>query len=518
MAKITTLDESGFTVGANSNFGASPAREFAEWYTSYGSGDYDTIPDLPELRSRARDLDRNDSVSKGALRTILDNVVGPGFRLASRPDWRALEWTAEEADQWARTEVEPQFRTWWETTECDASGKKNGHSLTRQAYNSVMLNGEALALPVWLPRPGELWSTKLLMLESDRLCNPYSVQDTVNLRGGIEIDDFGRPLAYHIRNPHPGDRYLSVMAEPEEWRRIPAEFAFGRKRVLHVHEAERPEQNRATPALTAAIADLRMRDRYKRTEMQAAVVNSMVAAFVETALPSEALTEIFGGDTSSHGYQQYLQMRKEYSAKLKGAAIINLPPGSQLSSFDPSRPGDQFEPFMEATLRDIGLSVGLPLELIQKNFSKTNYSSARAALAESWRYFMTERAWFNAAWTQQCYLLWFEEAVNAGRITAPDFYLQRYAYTRSSWIGAGKGVIDPVKEAQGSTLRLQNNTTTLARENAEQAQDWEETLEQQAREEKRKREIWASQGLGEAPKAAPVEPQQTEDREEEIPA
>ena len=80
------------------------------------------------------------------------------------------------------------------------------------------------------------------------------------------------------------------------------------------------------------------------------------------------------------------------------------------------------------------------------------------------------------------YELWLEEAINKGVIDAPDFYEKRHAWTKVKWIGPGRGWVDPVKEAKAAQLRMQIGLSTLEDECAAQGLDWEEVLEQLARE------------------------------------
>jgi capsid protein len=112
-----------------------------------------------------------------------------------------------------------------------------------------------------------------------------------------------------------------------------------------------------------------------------------------------------------------------------------------------------------------------------KDFSRTNYSSARAALIEAWRFFRGRRAWISTYWARPVFELWLEEAVNLGMVDAPDFYQNKAAYCRCRWIGPGRGWIDPVKEATAAQIRMDNNLSTLEAECAEQGLDWEESLE-----------------------------------------
>ena len=83
-----------------------------------------------------------------------------------------------------------------------------------------------------------------------------------------------------------------------------------------------------------------------------------------------------------------------------------------------------------------------------------------------------------------------EEAVNKGLVDAPDFYENRYAYTRCKWIGPGRGWVDPVKEAQACQIRMNIGLSTLENECASQGLDWEEVLEQRAREKERMKKLF----------------------------
>jgi len=79
-------------------------------------------------------------------------------------------------------------------------------------------------------------------------------------------------------------------------------------------------------------------------------------------------------------------------------------------------------------------------------------------------------------------------------VDAPDFYENRYAYTRCKWIGPGRGWVDPVKEAQACQIRMDIGLSTLEAECAGQGLDWEEVLEQRAREKAKLAELGLTTG------------------------
>jgi lambda family phage portal protein len=470
--------------GGGSFYGASSPRELASWNPGSGSADADLLPDIEILRARNRDLDRNNGIASGAIRTTVDNVIGTGLRLYSIPDYRALGKDVEWAIEWGN-KVEAEFRAWSLTTDCDATRMQTFAGLTRLVAKSVLINGEALALPLWL-ETGSKYRTRIQVIESDRLSTPHFQVDTDRLRGGVEIDSFGAPVAYWIRTTHPGDCTLNWSAGASEWERVPARSKWGRRRVIHVFDRERAGQNRGIPAFASTMGEFFMLDRYRKAELQAAIVNAMVSLIVKTPMPPDQVAQMFTGQDMGEVYDA---RTRQYRAGMQGGAILPLMPGDDVHSHIPARPASAFGTFTEHMARHIGVAVGLPYELIMKDFSKTNYSSARAGLLEAWRYFLAFRRFFTEQWTQPVYELWLEEAINAGVVDAPDFYSNRFAYSRAKWLGPGRGWVDPVKEVEAARLRMDSMVSTLEDECAEQGSDWEEVLDQQARERARIKEL-----------------------------
>ena len=201
-------------------------------------------------------------------------------------------------------------------------------------------------------------------------------------------------------------------------------------------------------------------------------------------MDSESISELFGGSS-----EDYLQAKKQWQVKLQGGAVIPVFPGDKVAPFTPGRPNAAFGQFVENVQCHIGNGLNLPFELVMKDFSKTNYASVRASLMEAWRFFIGRRQWLGTYWAKPVYELWLEEAINQGKVDAPDFYTHKTLWTRCKWIGPGRGWIDPVKEAKASQMRLQVGLSTLEDECAMQGLDWEEVMEQRAREQAKQQEL-----------------------------
>jgi lambda family phage portal protein len=495
-------------LSASAHEAASAIQEFRKWNVTRGSADSDLLPEIGTIRDRQRDLERNNGIASGYFRTMKDNIVGTGPRLAMMPEYRMLGKDKQWAQEYCQV-TESAFRSFAESREFDVRGQLDLALQTRQVLHSVLLNGESLALPLWNPtdRTRRRWATQMQLIEADRLSNPDLGMDSDGLRGGIKVNKFGRPLGYYIQSAHPGDRFYLYGVDQHRWTYVPAETAWGRKRVLHCFDAERVDQKRGRPALTAVMKQFRMLDRYQSTEMQSAVINAVIAAFLETPLDGQAASELLGTNEGcskeNAKLKAYTELQKDAALPLDGSLVMTLPPGTKMNAWSPNRPSDAFGPFIEAVIRNIAAGVNLPYELLMKDFSKVNYSSARAALLEAWRLFATHRYWLKVFWLDEVLKLWMEEAIAYGDIvvqgevlTLDQYLSNQYAYSKCNWIWPGRGWVDPVKEAQAAEIRMNAGLSTLQRECAEQGLDWEEVLEQRAAERERMAELGVSLGDG----------------------
>jgi lambda family phage portal protein len=140
-------------------------------------------------------------------------------------------------------------------------------------------------------------------------------------------------------------------------------------------------------------------------------------------------------------------------------------------------------------LRSIGAALGLPYELVSKDFSQTNYSSARAALLEARRVFNRWQRYLIEHLCTHAYSMVIEEAWLRGEIPFREFDEHREALTASRWVPPTFGWVDPRKEVEAATLSIQTGLSSLAIEAAAQGRDWEQVLEQQAREKQLRQEL-----------------------------
>jgi len=458
--------------------GASKSRRsLSEWKTSSGDADTDILPYLADLRERSRDLVRDNPLAAGAINTKLTSIVGTGLVLRSRIDRDILGLNEDNADAWEkRTEAE--WRLWANSTDCDITRTLNFAGIQDLALRSTLENGDVLILTPEKEIKGRPYRLRLQLVESDRVCNADNIADTETLAEGVQKDMYGAPDEYHILQGHPGNLY----SEQNKWKRIKAYGSkTGRKNVLHLYNKRRVGQTRGVPDLAPVIEILKQLGRYTDSEVAAAVVSSFFTVFIKSE--SQDGLGVMQPQTETGGKAS----DKDY--KLASAAILDLNPNESIETANPGRPNQSFDPFVLAVMRQVGVALELPFELLVKHFT-ASYSAARAALLEAWRYFKGRRKWLADNLCRPVYELWMTEAVASGRIAAPGFLtgdsLIRQAYLGSEWTGQAPGQIDEKKEVEAAEKRIDLTLTTHSEETAAlTGGDWDQKFPQRAKEQRK---------------------------------
>ena len=295
-------------------------------------------------------------------------------------------------------------------------------------------------------------------------------------------------IAYHICNsyPYPGN----FISQKMEWTRI---AAYGEKtglpNILQIMTAERPDQYRGVPYLAKVIEPLLQVRRYTESEIMAALIQSFFTAWIETMTnPAEIpFNETGPGDIAPiPGENPETNMSDNPNEYEMGPGTVNVLGENEKVVFgSPNIPTAGFDVFVKAICRQIGAALGIPYEVLLKEFN-SSYSASRAALLEAWEGFRTRRQWFVNDFCQPIYKTWLAEAVARGRIQAPGFFVDpliREAWSGARWIGPIQGQIDPLKESNAAVIQLGHGIKTHQQVTREMGGgDWDENVSQLQRE------------------------------------
>ncbi len=466
------------------------SQETYAWRPPLTSAESATLYDRVWANSRADDLARNNPHAAAGIMRLVDMLVGARVRLAPRPDARALG--IDPATKAGREQVKTlstAMKSEWNLFAndprrfADAQRRYSLHALLRLQCRTLIRRGETTAFLTFKPHAAARYATCLRVIDPDRLCNPMGQADTLWLRGGISYDGDGEPVAYHVRNGHPSDWFR--FAQLLQWTTIPRATPEGRPVFIHAMEPDREDQSRAITPFAALLTGLRMIGKFAETELASATVNALFAAFVHSNLPVGEATQAFTPAAST-----FADKRAEYyrqnPAKLNGVRLVHLPIGDEIKINSSPRQTTAFPAFEAAFLRAIASALGLSYEQLAMDWTKTNYSSARAALNEVWRHIESLFSCISDQILTPIYYAVMDEAFDRGYVKeppgAPLFQDLPGAYLCARWIGPSRGYVDPVKEAQAAGIRMDNLTSTLEQECALVGEDWLDVLDQCAYE------------------------------------
>lgn len=446
------------------------------------------------LRQRGRMLYMSSPVATSAINTNRTKVVGVGLTLKSSIDHEALGLTAEQAKAWQRR-TEREFALWAnDKAACDATGVNDFTALQQLALVSWLMSGDVFAL--FQRREGTRlrpYSLRIHLIEADRVRTPShmgaglipltegkNLQNGNRIFDGVEVDPGGMTAAYYVHDTYPWQRTV----EPEKYQRIEA---YGEKtglpNILHIMNSERCGQYRGVTYLAQVIEPLLQLNRYERSALTAAMIQCFFTAWVTTeAPPSELpLGQTGAGDIAGVPAENPVESLSGPNELEMGEGTINiLQPNEKVTFGNPTMPVTGFDKFVKTYCELIGAGLGLPYDVLVKEYN-SSYSSARAALLDAWEDFRMRRAWFVSDFCQPVYEMWLSEAVALGRVKAPGFFsdpLIRSAWCSARWIGPVQGSLDPLKEAKAAVLLIQNGLKThsqVAREMG--GGDWDENVE-----------------------------------------
>lgn len=489
---------------------STTANKLSSWVPALRSADSDLLPGKDMIDARAVDMVNNDAYIQNGVRTQLDSIIGSRFRLLARPKADALGldkvWQRE-----FRTYVEDRFEAWANSPEnyVDATRRNNFTEMCRLATCVGITVGEILAVAEWDKNKNsyEPYYTNIRLVDSARLSDPDDRPSTDRLmRKGILLNKRGIAVRYFIRGAMRNDYLPGVMDEKYYWQEFNSRTSFGRKIIIHHYEQRRIDQSRGISELVTVLKESKMLSTYQELVLQNAALNASIAATIESELPpAEAYQSLTGQNPSTADLaMNFMDQVSSYSGSAKnltidGVIVPHLWPNTKLRLQNAGQPGGVGTSYEESMLRKIAAAFDLSYEELSRDFTKTNYSSARAAMGQSYKSAQTKKQLFANRFATDVYRLWFEEELNSGEMfragvlprNAPNYYegLNREFYTNCEFLGAARGQIDELKETNSAIARINNSLSTHEIECARLGHDYREVFRQKAAEKELAEEL-----------------------------
>ena len=332
-------------------------------------------------------------------------------------------------DTLANDLIERAWRDWARSESCTVTGRMTWFDVQRLALRSTARDGDCILRMI-----RDAQGFRLQLLEGDRLDINYNLAklDSGNeVRMGVEIDRFGRPVAYHLLDKHPSD----VSAVQAKRERIPAD------QVIHPFITDRIAQTRGTPWMVSAMTRLQMLGAYEEAELTAARVAASKMGFLV-----KERSEGYIGDTDEAG---------NTLMEVEPGAIEELPMGTTFQSWNPDHPVGNYAGFVKSCLRGIAAGLGVSYNMLANDLEGVNYSSIRAGLLDEREYYKAVQRWFTDTVITPVFEGWLETNILNGTINLPAAKLDKF--NAPDWKPRRWAWVDPLKDQQASILAVENH-------------------------------------------------------------
>lgn len=429
--------------------GAELSRLTADWAMAVlRSADHEVRWDLATLRRRSRELCRNNPIGVRFLELLGANVIGhQGIRFQSTVQKASGGLDVRNSDR-----IEEAYDEWSGVGVCTADGRMHRIDVETLSVQTWAQDGETLIR--LLPGFDNDFGFAVQLLDADQLDEQYNRAPDARrneIRMGVEINAWGRPVRYWLWDRHPHD----YQATERERIPVPAD------QILHVYRPRRVGQSRGVPALSPIMVALHMLGAYEEAEVVASRVASAKGGFFEQA--ADAVL-----DPDNRKQSQPILMEAE------PGVFDMLPPGVKFTPFDPQHPTSAFRDFRKGMLQSIASGLGPSYNVLANDWEGVSYNSLRAAMLSD-RDIYRSLQWFMVRHqVDPVFLAWLKWSLTTGALDLPSRDWRRWRARR--WQPRGWDWVDPEKDLRAAAMALRLKLDSHQRMAAERGLDFFDVL------------------------------------------
>jgi len=359
-----------------------------------------------------------------------------------------IAYQARTGDREADTAIERYWQKW--CNDCDFLGRHNFTTLLQLAVTAMLRDGDCGFIIV---RDRE--DLKLQSVEADRIGSPYDQTDTDKYIGGINVDDYGRPVSYTIFTRTINNQYVS-----------PTNIVA--KEFIHLFDAARLDEYRGRSAFATALNATRDLQEAIKAEVQAIKYASYQSGVITTESGAADAGDYFArGNSNDQGQVARLQ-------SLDPGTVNYLSAGEKMEMFNSDRPTGAFGEFIRLVQAHICMAVGLPYGFAFDADKSGPMARMEAAMAE--RTFLRWRGLLEGQFLNRIKNVILLDAASRGLIPDSEYLLD------GRWCWPAKVSIDYGREANADIALWKAGLKTAGQIYSDMGEDYEEALRARAKE------------------------------------
>jgi capsid protein len=454
---------------------------------------------LSRIRARARDLADNNELVDAAAWTVVDGIVGTGLDNLD-PDTGV---------PWLNDQIRDVLSLTLHRVDPERTRSLGEHQ--QLVLREMTVAGEVGVLrTIAPPFRGFPSMPAIETVDADRIPLELSGQlENGNVvRQGVEYDQLGRIVAYHVLKHNPRD---------EQWMASGmGGVSFGSRDLVRLgvdafdllFVSRRVAQLRGVPTWVSVMKTLRTHDGlYDNTMLLAQLISSM--GIVMDA-PNAQMLQRKDGKTGEYGA---VDTAGNPVSVIRGLMLMFKKPGTAApQAISPNVPGPSFEPVNREGHQRASRGFGLRYDEFSGDYGRTTFASGRLGACDGHRKIERMREWLLERDTFRHTRLctdWgvLTGAIELGKLTAEEHRLLGPMECKLYKLGIGlKGppVVNPYQEAQAEATEIAAGTRSKIGVCSSKGLNFRQVIEEEAKYEAAENEIRAKYGLGpRQPAAAP---------------
>jgi lambda family phage portal protein len=430
-----SIDKKRHKIFAQQRFAAANAQRFG---SNFGAGaglsiDETLRRDVERIRAASRKAGEDVGYMKRLFGMIQTHVVGDtGMRLQSE-----VRTNAGELDTKANKSIEDAFQRWGKLGVCEISGRMNLVSAEQLIAKTVSQDGDILIRHI--EGADNEYGYAFQLIESDLLdVQLNKTLDNGNrIRMGVELDTYGKHIAYHLLTNHPGE--TTWVSRGKRYNRVPA------REIELPFPNWRPGQNRGIPWAHASLLDMTDIGGYRESTM---IANRLAASnmFMYERDPEQEPPDDDEWDDDG-----------EFEIELTAGSSAIVPQGYKIRETNFQTNGDSLGDFQKAGLRGAASGAEVNYNVMGNDYEGVSWSSLRQAILEDREYWKRMQGWFASQVMGPIYERWLRNALLKNAIpNLKPYDLERalsYKFKGRRWQW-----VDPLKDEQAAGTAMKNFT------------------------------------------------------------
>ena len=367
--------------------------------------------DRDTLRARARWLSANNPIMSNIDSTIINNTIGKGIELQ------------------AEDKIQAAFDAW--QLDCDLTGRRTFYDMQRLILQTRMVDGE-----IFIYKKPTKNGLKIQLIEADQL-------DSYAGESGLELDSDGKVTAYHFKTDN-GSQKIDA------------------KYIINYHKSNRVSQYRGVSEYSRSVIDIKNFQGFTTANIQSLRARANIAYVVE------------GNDINPADYGTNTDDNDKIQ-EINNAFVFYLNQGESIKAIDSKATPVNYAEFVESTVRMIATGRNISYELAFRDFSRVNFSSARASIIQDNKRFDSEQRHLITYVLDDIFKTWYELELLGGRIaeTLPAY----------NWVTPARDWVRPKEDLSVILEMIDRNLMTYTDAAKARGMNFEDLLIQREKEE-----------------------------------